>query len=385
MASYLVVKRNSTANTSYNITDVEPSKPYIRVKGQGYIPLTTNTTGSGPKVKAGLSTFKFQETYTTTTQVTSAEVSNVSVYDTYYTTTSSILKNTDDYKSAFSPLNNYVSIAQNNRKSVTFANISASVSINSIDVRTEYISTSLRVRATYSVHGSNSYREYAHSRYVSLSLDNKLSSQGNFSVKFRENFDEVFEWAVGKTATRSPYYKSYTALYTHDTSPFTLTNGSFSTLLVDAENYTTTYTYAKSIFEKSRSLAIGYGILLTCDGTFSFSDDGNIRTYTNNGIIITTGDEINSGTTYGYGTCSLVDADMAITSSFSISSLTGGKASTSATWVSTGYYQEFPNRIASIMLTKPVKATNSFISTSSHMGEVTVSTYETTAETTVYH
>lgn len=67
MSKYFVVKA-SGANISIPVLDEAPAKPYIPIKGKGYIPLTTETNTTGIKVK-GNNGKRYKAKVVTTTQV----------------------------------------------------------------------------------------------------------------------------------------------------------------------------------------------------------------------------------------------------------------------------------------------------------------------------
>ena len=68
MSTYLVVKYNNS-NISYTAKDNMPNKPYINISNK-YFPLTTETSGTGIKVKINNNIYKIIESYTTTINTT---------------------------------------------------------------------------------------------------------------------------------------------------------------------------------------------------------------------------------------------------------------------------------------------------------------------------
>ena len=68
MSTYLVVKYNNS-NKSYTAKDNIPNKPYINISNK-YFPLTTETSGTGIKVKINNNIYKIIESYTTTINTT---------------------------------------------------------------------------------------------------------------------------------------------------------------------------------------------------------------------------------------------------------------------------------------------------------------------------
>ena len=68
MSTYLVVKYNNS-NKSYTAKDNIPNKPYINISNK-YFPLTTETSGTGIKLKINNNIYKIIESYTTTINTT---------------------------------------------------------------------------------------------------------------------------------------------------------------------------------------------------------------------------------------------------------------------------------------------------------------------------
>ena len=68
MSTYLVVKYNNS-NKSYTAKDNIPNKPYINISNK-YFPLTTETSGTGIKVKINNNIYKIIESYTTSSTYT---------------------------------------------------------------------------------------------------------------------------------------------------------------------------------------------------------------------------------------------------------------------------------------------------------------------------
>lgn len=82
--SYFVIKKSGNQNKSIELKTSEPSKPYMAVKRSGtvgYLPLTTETSGAGIKIKKNNKNYKVVETYTTS-------IDSSSTYNSYYNTTS---------------------------------------------------------------------------------------------------------------------------------------------------------------------------------------------------------------------------------------------------------------------------------------------------------
>ena len=81
MSTYLVVKYNNS-NKSYTAKDNIPNKPYINISNK-YFPLTTETSGTGIKVKINNNIYKIAENYTTTTSSTYEGSTNTTSRNTY--------------------------------------------------------------------------------------------------------------------------------------------------------------------------------------------------------------------------------------------------------------------------------------------------------------
>ena len=82
--SYFVMKKSGNQNKSIELKTSIPPKPYMAVKHSGtvgYIPLTTETSGAGIKIKNNGKNYKVVETYTTS-------INSSSTYNSYYNTTS---------------------------------------------------------------------------------------------------------------------------------------------------------------------------------------------------------------------------------------------------------------------------------------------------------
>ena len=75
MSTYLVVKYNNS-NKSYTAKDNIPNKPYINISNK-YFPLTTETSGTGIKVKINNNIYKIIESYTTSSTYTELSSSTV--------------------------------------------------------------------------------------------------------------------------------------------------------------------------------------------------------------------------------------------------------------------------------------------------------------------
>ena len=87
MANYLVVKFPNNRH-SFTIKEEEPPKPYLKVKN-GYLSLTTETSGGGFKAKLNGINYKIVETFTTTVETTTSISVDTSSTDTYSYDTSS--------------------------------------------------------------------------------------------------------------------------------------------------------------------------------------------------------------------------------------------------------------------------------------------------------
>lgn len=82
--SYFVVKKSGNQNKSIELKTSKPPKPYMAVKRSGtvgYLPLTTETSGAGIKIKKNNKNYKVVESYTTS-------IDSSSTYNSYYNTTS---------------------------------------------------------------------------------------------------------------------------------------------------------------------------------------------------------------------------------------------------------------------------------------------------------
>ena len=77
MANYLVVKFPNNRH-SFTIKEEEPPKPYLKVKN-GYLSLTTETSGGGFKAKLNGINYKIVETFTTTVETTTAGIQHTAL------------------------------------------------------------------------------------------------------------------------------------------------------------------------------------------------------------------------------------------------------------------------------------------------------------------